>query len=43
MARAASATLATSVPGRWQIGSTTAMRKVMAVAPARRSATYPKV
>jgi hypothetical protein len=35
--------LATSVPGRWQIGCTTAMRKVMAVAPTRHSAIYPKV
>jgi hypothetical protein len=38
MTRVASAILAASVPGRWQIGCTTAMRKVMAVAPARRPA-----
>src|SRR5262245_26599468 len=38
MARTASAILAASAPGRWQIGCTTAMRKVMAVAPARRLA-----
>src|SRR5262245_8219716 len=38
MARSASAMFAASLPGGWQIGWTTAMRKVMALAPARRLA-----